>query len=164
MHFQKSNMKQFTLFLFLFLSNNFISGQNNRFLSFELAGSGGIVSFNFENSIRNKPASQLYYRIGFSLAPIDRNNGTALVFPLMLHHCLGKSAHKLDLGIGQTVSITTKGNLFFMMPLSFGYRFQPENKRHYWRFAYTPIVSYLINFQWQHWVGITFGLQLSSKK
>ncbi len=146
------------------LLSQVLIGQQARFLSFELAGSGGIASFNYEKYFHSSKYNSVYYRIGFSLAPIDRNNGTALVFPLMVHTNIGLKAHKLDLGIGQTVSITTKGHIFFMLPLSMGYRFQPDNKRHYWRIAYTPIVSYLIDFQWQHWAGITYGLQLSSKK
>lgn len=156
-------MNKLILLVGILLSQVLI-GQNSKYLSFELAGSGGIASFNYESSFHSRKSNTLYYRLGFSLAPIDRNNGTALVFPLMLHTNIGQNAHKLDLGIGQTVSITTKGHIFFLMPVSMGYRFQPENKRHYWRIAYTPIVSYLIDFQWQHWAGITYGLQLSSKK
>ncbi|MCH2177098.1 MAG: hypothetical protein MK193_15360 [Lentisphaeria bacterium] len=103
-------------------------------------------------------------RYGFSLAPVDPNNGTNLVFPIMGHFIYGASKHKFDAGIGQALSVTTKLGLFISAPMSFGYRLQPEEKNLYWRFAYTPLVSYIVDFQWQHWGGITFGYHFNRKK
>ena len=167
-----------TLLYILVLLTNVAFAQKDKFLSFELAGSGGIASFNYEQQLFTKDKTkivgcdvielerkgpQLNWRIGFSLAPVDKNNGTTLVFPLMFHALFGKNQHKLDVGIGQTFSMTTKGNFFLMMPASIGYRFQPSEKRYYLRLSYTPIISYLVDFQYQNWAGFTFGYRLIKK-
>jgi hypothetical protein len=150
--------------------------QKERFVTFELAGTGGVGSFNFEKCFREPPALphtdvsggptdpfRLYWRAGLSFAPIDKNNGVAIVLPFLVHATVGNGNHRLDIGIGQTLSVTTKGQAFILMPASLGYRYQPAEKKYYLRFAYTPIVSYLVDFQWQNWGGITFGYRLKSK-
>jgi len=147
------------LIILLFLPA-FLNGQKDHYLSFELAGSGGFASINYEKAFLQKEKTDFYYRLGFSFTPIDRNNGTAFIFPLMLHTTLGQGDHLLDLGIGQTITLTTKGSFFIRMPLSLGYRLAPTNKKHFWRFSYTPIISYLLDRQWEHWGGITFGYQI----
>lgn len=128
--------------------------------SVELLGSGGLGSLNVERSIFEKQKWQLQGRVGLSWAPIDNNNGAVWVVPVMAHGLIGPAAHKVDIGLGQSFSVTTKGNFFLLMPLCLGYRFLPPNKKYYLRPAYTPLVSYLLDFQWQHWGGFTFGLQL----
>ncbi len=138
--------------------------QNPSFVSFELGGSGGIGSVNFEKSFYKKEKVFLDYRFGFSIAPVDKNNGTVLVFPIMIHGVYGENQHKLDLGIGQSISVTTKGSAFVLMPLSIGYRLQPEDKNYYLRLSYTPLVSYLYGTQWQHWAGFTYGIKLNKNK
>ncbi|MEM8523303.1 MAG: hypothetical protein AAGG68_01610 [Bacteroidota bacterium] len=146
------------IFLIAFLfSPIFLPAQKAQYLSFELGGSGGLASINYEKVFSQKENIALYYRTGFSFAPVDQNNGTAFIFPLMLHTKIGKDQHFLDLGLGQSISITSEGNFFIRMPTSLGYRFEPTGKKIYWRFSYTPIVSYLLDFQWEHWGGITFG-------
>lgn len=137
--------------------------QKQQFFSFELAGSGGLASLNYEKSFLEKRNYAILGRVGFSYGPIDANNGGVLIFPLMAHAVIGPKSHKLDIGIGQTFSLTTKGHIFILMPSTFGYRYQPTSKNYYWRFAYTPIFSYLIDFQTQHWGGITYGYNFSRK-
>lgn len=134
-----------------------------RHLSLELGGSGGIASLNYERSLLEKADWRLDMRIGFSTLPVDANNGWILVFPVMAHAILLPGQHRIDLGAGQAISLTTKGSFFLRAPLSLGYRFQPTDKRFYLRAAYTPIVSYLLDFQWEHWAGITLGYRLSPK-
>ncbi|MEN0046206.1 MAG: hypothetical protein AAF806_04000, partial [Bacteroidota bacterium] len=106
-----------TAFLFLPI---FLNAQQSRYLSFELAGSGGLASINYEKIFSQKGNADFYYRLGFSLAPVDRNNGTAFIFPLMLHTKIGQGKHLLDLGAGQSISITSKGSFFIRMPMSLG--------------------------------------------
>ena len=139
-------------------------GQNDRYVTFELSGVGGFASLNYEKSFFKKGVNDISYRFGFSVTPIDKNNGMVLIFPVMIHDVIGKTAHKLDLGIGQSFSVTTKGDFFILMPISFGYRYQPEDKKYYLRLAYTPLVSYLIDFQWQHWAGFTYGYRLNKRE
>lgn len=142
------------------LSISSVFAQSNRRLYLELGGSGGLGSINFEKSFREAEKLNLSWSAGFSVAPIDRNNGTGLVFPLMLHGCYGSNAHRIELGVGQGITITTKGNFFALTTLALGYRYQKSGSRTFWRVTYTPLVSYLLDWQYQHWAGVSFGITL----
>lgn len=146
------------LLLFIVLITSQLSAQNNFYI--ELGGVGGFGSLNYETSILKSNSTR--FRAGLSFAKIDDNNGSVIILPFLLHHSFGEK-HKLDFGVGQTLSVTTKGNFFVRMPLSIGYQIEPTDKRHFFRFAYTPIVSYLVNFQWEHWGGVAFGYKLFKK-
>lgn len=145
------------------LSFNSYAQQANYF-SLELAGSGGFGSLNYEHTVLDRPTIDLNMRYGFSFTPIDKNNGINLIFPVMLHCLVGKNAHKLDLAAGQALSITTKGSIFLSAPLAIGYRFQPLDKKYYFRCSYTPLLSYLIDVQLQNWAGITYGYHFNRNK
>lgn len=132
-----------------------------RSLFVELAGSGGFGSFNFEWNFATKNKFRWMLRTGISGTYIDKNNGAGFIFPVMVHGVYGKK-HGLDVGIGQALTITTKGSFFLRAPVSIGYRFEPEGKRLFYRFSYTPIVSYIVDFQWEHWGGISIGYKLKS--
>src|SRR5688572_26992416 len=93
---------------------------------FEIAGSGGIASINLETHFLKRERSELTWRAGLSLAPIDRNNGTGIVFPVMISALIGHTSHKLELGMGQGVTITTKGRFFTLATGLIGYRYQQE--------------------------------------
>ena len=151
----------FTVILTLLSFQSF--GQTHNYLSFELAGSGGVGSLNFEHAFFKKEALELDYRIGFSAAPIDKNNGVGLVFPLMVHGIYGKKASKLDIGTGIALTITTRGALYLKSPVSIGYRFEPIDKNYYLRLAYTPLVGYIVDFNVQHWGGFTYGYKFTKK-
>lgn len=155
-------MKYLIILLMLGMCGS-VSGQGARYLALELGGSGGLASLNYEQSFFQKNIHRLHFRAGFSMAPVDRNNGTALVFPVMVHWLAGRGRHHLDTGAGQSFSITTKGSFFLRTPLCLGYRIEPPDKRFYVRFAYTPIVSYLLDFQWEHWAGIALGYRFGGK-
>jgi len=127
---------------------------------FELAGSGGLGSFNFEKLLTVKPVIQSGWRVGFSIAPIDRNNGAGIVIPVHFMALIGPGHHQLDLGFGQGLTLTTNGSLFALGNMVVGWRHTFKNKKWFLRVAYTPLISYLIDFQWQHWVGISMGYNL----
>ena len=129
---------------------------------FELAGSGGFGSFNFEWMFMTRQRNRWAIRTGISGTYIDKNNGAGIISPVMGHFIWGKN-HGLDLGIGQALTITTRGNVFLRTPLSLGYRLEPAESRFFYRFSYTPIVSYLVDFQWEHWGGISIGYKLKPK-
>jgi hypothetical protein len=160
---ERNTLKKLLFIAYLFLSMTQSYAQKQQFFSFELGGSGGLASINYEQNYLEKKNYFLQARFGFSYGPIDANNGGVLIFPIMTHAVIGPKNHKLDIGIGQTLSITTKGNFFILMPSSIGYRYQPSSKNYYWRFAYTPIFSYLIDFQMQQWGGITYGYNFSRR-
>lgn len=133
-----------------------------RNLYFELGGSGGFGSFNFEWIFKEKKDFRWMLRTGISGTYVDKNNGAVLIFPVMVHGVYGQK-HGLDIGIGQSFSITTRGNFFLRAPLSIGYRLEPESSRFFYRFSYTPIISYLVDQQWEHWGGISIGYKLKPK-
>lgn len=155
----------FLFVLIFFVSNVFGQKELNKRNSiyFELAGSGGLGSINFEQSFYKKNFTELTWRAGLSFAPIDKNNGIGIVFPVMINALLGKSSHKLDLGIGQGITVTTKGSAFLLTTAVIGYRFQPSSKPWFWRVGYTPLISYLIDFQVQHWGGVSVGYTFKNK-
>lgn len=129
-------------------------------LYLELGGSGGLGSVNYERVFREGRTVAWAWRAGFSLAPIDRNNGTALVFPVMAHALVGRSAHRLDIGLGQGLTVTTRGSAFARATTTLGYRYAPSDGRFFGRLAYTPILSYLVDRQIEHWGGLTLGYRL----
>lgn len=155
-------MKLLHLLLLLFFINNSAFGQQQKFtgLYFELAGSGGLGSFNFEKSFYVQEKVNYTWSAGLSLAPIDRNNGTGIVFPLLAHANIGQNAHKLEVAIGQGVTITTKANFYLLTTVVLGYRYQHPTKKFYYRVGYTPLISYLVDFQVQHWAGLSIGYTL----
>lgn len=123
----------------------------------EIAGSGGLGSLNYERAFLRKSHSEFTFRAGLSFAPIDKNNGTTLIFPIMVNSLIGKSSHKFELGLGQGISITTKGKLFALSTLALGYRYQSINSKWFYRLTYTPLISYIVDFQIQHWGGLSIG-------
>jgi hypothetical protein len=130
---------------------------------FEIAGSGGLGSINYEKHFHKSKNIDYTWRAGFSLAPIDKNNGTGIVFPLMINSIYGKKNHKLEFGIGQGITITTKGHFFALALAIAGYRYQSESKKWFYRITYTPLISYLVDLHVQHWGGISIGYTLKSK-
>ncbi|HYG51234.1 MAG TPA: hypothetical protein VD905_10045, partial [Flavobacteriales bacterium] len=67
-------------------------------------------------------------------------------------------------GIGQGITITTKGSFFARATGLLGYRYQPPGKKWFYRVSYTPIVSYLVDFQYTHWAGLSLGYMLNKKE
>jgi hypothetical protein len=70
----------------------------------EIAGSGGLGSMNYEQVLFKKKHTEFTWRAGLSLAPIDKNNGTGIVVPLMMNAIISKNSHKLELGLGQGIT------------------------------------------------------------
>jgi hypothetical protein len=147
-----------------------LPAQYERGIFFEIAGSGGFGSLNYEktfwsamptNELSLSTPYVLTWRAGISFTPIDKNNGSGIIFPVMVNCIWGQKKHKLDVGLGQTFTITTRGSFYFRMPLSVCYRFQREGGRFFYRAGYTPIVSYLFDFQWEHWAGFSIGYTLN---
>lgn len=160
------NTDRLLFILFLSLMSTVTVGQTQpkrHSLFLEIAGSGGFGSINYEKLFFKKNSVELTWRAGLSFAPIDKNNGTGIVFPLMVHSMIGKNAHKLELGLGQGITITTKGSFFALTTASLGYRYQPEGKPWFYRVTYTPLISYIFDFQVQHWGGVSIGYTFNNK-
>jgi hypothetical protein len=132
-------------------------------LYLEIAGSGGLGSINYEKQFLQEGITDLSWRVGFSIAPIDPNNGVGLVFPVMIHGLICSSPHKLELGVGQGITITTGGGFFILGTACVGYRYQSETSNWFYRVSYTPLISYLVDLQYQNWVGISIGYILGDR-
>jgi hypothetical protein len=183
-YFKLEKMKMLLLFALLLISSEFSFGQEiasassinyklespeflphkrmklpkRKSLYLELGGSGGFGSFNFEWNFMTRNKFRWMLRTGISGTYIDKNNGAGFIFPVMIHGVYGQK-HGLDVGIGQALTITTRGGAFLRTPLSIGYRLEPTKSRVFYRFSYTPIVSYLVDFQWEHWGGTSIGFK-----
>lgn len=123
----------------------------------ELGGNGGLFSLNYENIFKEQERWNLGWRAGFALTPVDENNGAVITLPVMLMGTLFPGPNKLEAGLGNGFSITTKGAPFMRGVAALGYRYQDADKPVFLRVMYTPFISYLIDFQWQHWIGISIG-------
>lgn len=145
------------IFIGLLAWGNLLFSQDNRSLFLELGGSGGIASLNYEKVFHDGPTIDFSYRLGFSFFPVDPNNGTSFIFPVLVNALYGQGTHKAEAGIGQGFTLTTKGKAYIAVTPALGYRFQPEQGRLFFRATYTPIVTYLLDFQWQHWAGVSIG-------
>lgn len=160
-------MKRAIILVLFILTTSIFFGQDaymkKRSIFFELAGSGGLGSFNYESHFFKKKNTEFTWRAGLSIAPIDKNNGAGIVFPLMINSLVGKNSHKLELGLGQGITITTKGQYFALTTAAIGYRYQPETKKWFYRVTYTPLISYLIDLQIQQWGGISIGYTFNTK-
>ena len=130
----------------------------------EIGGSGGLGSINFEKQFFKKNNTDFTWRAGLSFAPIDKNNGTGIVFPLMANAIIGKNAHKLELGLGQGITVTTRAKFFALTTVAVGYRYQAAAKPWFYRVTYTPLISYLVDFQMQQWGGISIGYSFKSTR
>ena len=69
----------------------------------------------------------------------------------------------MEFGLGQGITITTKGNIFALTTAAVGYRYQPITKNWFYRVTYTPLISYIIDIQFQHWGGIGIGYTFNKK-
>lgn len=152
------------------------SQERNVFL--EIGGSGGLGSLNYEANLitsgylnppfkptgkkdRSGIAWRLNWRAGIGASPIDKNNGWVLVFPAMLHYAYGRHDHKLEVGGGLATSVTTKGSAFVKSPFLIGYKYIPEAGRLFFRLSYTPLFTWLVDLQWQHWAGVSIGYRFA---
>lgn len=98
-------------------------------------------------------------RLGMGFTPVDKNNGIVLVIPVMgtLLYRKSNSPHVLEFSGGVAPSITTKGSWYIKSPLALGYRYDQPEKKFFYRIAYAPIIGWLVDYNWQHWAGISIG-------
>lgn len=156
-----------SLIILLLFSSLVLLGQDEpkprRGVFLEIAGRGGLGSLNYESIFFQRDLIDLSFRSGLSIAPIDRNNGTGLVFPVMLNALIGRHHHYLEAGIGQGVTITTRGSFYLLTTMALGYRFHRHDSPWFYRVSYTPLLSYLLDVQYQHWAGISVGYTFPNK-
>jgi len=158
-------MRGFAYIVLFFLisllgSSIFAQGKSEHRLFFEGLGNAGFGSLNYEKRLvkLDRTKSEFVFRTGWSGFPGDVNTGTTLLFPNSFNFLYGNT-HKLELGIGQTLSIRLKGAFFIRTVFNLGYRFQKSDKRMFYRLTYTPLMSNVWDIQFQHWGGFSIGYQ-----
>ncbi len=127
---------------------------------FELGGTGGVGSFNYERIFAYREKTRFSWRLGLCGLPIDKNNGVSIIFPAAVNAISGKGKHLLETGIGMGTTVTTKGAFFSLITPIIGYRYENFPKRLFFRVTYTPLVSLWYAPQYQHWAGISIGWRL----
>ncbi len=140
-----------------------VHSQNRTWVSLELGGNGGLYSVNLEKSLLFDKPDHWQWRGGISIIP--SSGRIEWVVPAGISYLAGKTGHYMELGLGQGIAIAwdyTNGwvHAFPRATATLGYRWMPADSRWFFRLAYTPLVSYLVDFQYQHWGGITAGYRL----
>ena len=156
---------KYILFLFFVLSFSIARAQDEnkkkfRIAStppfvFELGGNGGLYSINYQKHIiAVTRETNVYWSCGFSLVPIGKR--AVVDFPLSL--CYWDS-RGFEIGTGQVFIASIGGGKGGTIRGTFriGY------KKHHWGASYTPFYSYLNNFQWEHWFGISYAFKIKRK-
>jgi hypothetical protein len=126
-------------------------------LYFELLGSGGLYSINYDRIV----ADRFALRIGFSAFEFCLFTCTSVVTaPVTASYLVGEGSHSLELGIGLLgVSSDSDGTVVGTGVL--GYRFQPLDGGVVFRFTATPFFGRGLSddgkFEAVPWVGSSIG-------
>lgn len=148
-----------SVLIFIFLSSS-LSAQRlwKHYAISEIGGTGGLYSFGWEALSQRKIAVQ----VGLSAIPADGE----LIFtvPAVLKYVHGDQKHHPEIGLGLGASVVNRYGLSgFVRGIGLiGWRYQPIDRRWCYRAFYSPLVSFLVDFQWQHWGGIGISYRLSS--
>ncbi len=151
---------RFCMLAFILLPSICWCQDRQKSVSLELGGLAGTYSLNYESQFKSVGNKNWSYRIGLGGLPIDKNNGIALYLPFAFDLSIGEAQHKLNLEAGQTLTLTTKGSFHPLTTFGIGYKLEPLDKNWFFRIHYTPLISYLYDFQYQNWAGIGFGIKL----
>lgn len=145
-------------FLVLFTSFPCFSeiNKNHNNIFFELCGSAGLYSINYEHMVFNlNNAGMFGFRIGFAFY-LGKN--ISMDIPVMLTLVLG-STHMFELGIGIDPKLNFGDNVQAMPSFvcAIGYRFSPKEGGLSYRIVYTPYFNH-INLLTLCWIGLSIGL------
>lgn len=149
------------LFFFSALNGLGQTSHTSQNIYLELGGSAGVWSMNWEQKIQKIEQHKLSYRIGIGFLPIDQNNGMLFTLPFAISYVQGET-HKWEAYLGHNFSLTTKGQFFGQLTPGLAYRYERPNKKLFYRLAYTPLLSYWVDLQYQHWLGISVGIKLEN--
>jgi hypothetical protein len=174
---RKTNKLIGLIYLFLLLiagGPRSIAQPENSSIFIEFGGHAGLWSINYDASVfefnRN---AHLQTRIGLGLFSEFKNDQYADVFcPITISALLGNDEHFVEVGLGQTISNYShrdwKNETGFgrtteiLTNLNLAYRFQSLQSRFLLRLAYTPFIILDSQKPFQHWFGLSMGLQLSN--
>ena len=165
-------MKIISLLLFVLLITNTLIAQElkenvlpKNSIFFELYGSAFLYSINYERIFYLKSENIYVGRAGAFIFPlVEEGNGPWYSIPLTINKLIGTSNHKLEIGIGELITIAktndgTKTNLNSVTNVILGYRYQPKNSGLLFRLSYTPWISNddFPDFEGSHRGGVSLG-------
>lgn len=132
-------------------------------LNAEVGGNGGIYSFNFQRHLPNRFKLPLHLSAGLSVFP--RGSIFTLTVPVSINYQLThRGTNAFVFGTGQTLILSNSKGGSIRGTFRIGYRWKFLKKSAwYLEAAYTPFYSYIYNFQWDNWVGVSFGYYLNSR-
>ncbi len=123
----------------------------------EVGGTGGLYSLGWEGFTKRTYAVQ----IGLSALPADGE----LIFtvPAVFKYVHGIKSHHPEIGLGLGSSVVNRAGLkTFVRGIGLvGWRYQALDSRWCYRAFYSPLVSFLVDFQWQHWGGFGISYRLT---
>ena len=127
-------------------------------IQFELLGTGGLYSVNYERFLVNRNRFKTSVQLGIS--PMFRTSWNGLSIPISITELFSFKKHHLELGIGiapNFVSHENHGNSWeSLLNGRVGYRFQKPSGRFVFRAGYTPFLYFPDN-KFIHWGGISIG-------
>jgi len=128
-------MGRLVILILLLTSFSFhaLTAQKNKAIYTELLGAGLLVSFNYDTRISDQEDG-LGMRIGLGVYPTPYNNHVALNIPFQINYLLGKGNHKIELGLGVTIS-----NNLIAPSSAIMYRYQQVGRSFFFRFGLSPL-------------------------
>lgn len=112
-------------------------------VQFELFGSAGLYSINYERIILNQNKYKTVGGIGFSRIPISAGNGAS--FPISINHLISFQHHHIELGIGAVpnyVSDYLYPGWHIHYSARIGYRYQKPYRKFIFRVGAVPIFAF----------------------
>lgn len=166
MKLKKSLLLFITLLLVSNLKSQSLDFPKHTFV-FDIGGTGGYGSFNYERNILEKNNYFLSGKIGFSfirLKDYETEFNPDLLFPITIQVGRRFKNHHAIIGVGQTVASIVQASSDFSKKirnhslsgnLVAGYRFQKRGKPLSIQVSYTPL--FLQYKRFRHWGGLSIG-------
>jgi len=135
-------------------------------LYLEIGGLGSYGSLNYERVIFTKAKTKIAGRIGvgtYSITDYTFNFNPDFFIPIVINVLYGNK-HKVEAGVGQTISNTVQANHSNWEPeretnlhanFTIGYRYQKDTGGFIFRCSYTPVVK--LYKYYRHWAGVSIG-------
>ncbi len=129
----------------------------------EVGGNGGVYSVNYQRSFERLVKLRLSWSAGLSLYP----RGPLITMSLPVSVIYKKTLRNVDeliFGAGQTLILSNTKGGYIRGTFRVGYRWHILRRNAwYLEAAYTPFYSYFYNFQWDNWLGVSFGYYFQPK-
>ena len=135
-------------------------------LHLEGGGPGGVGSISYERKIFPNSRRQLAASIGvstYNISDFTNKLNPDVIVPIGLKGLFGNK-HKIELGLGQTISSVIHVSTSTWRPerkidlhanCTVGYRYQEMGKRMVFRVAYTPMIEFYQRYR--HWAMASVG-------